>query len=388
MTCRLCKKPIELFVETKAELGMEQAKQHPDFLRIMEAFRMIHDACEKLATDPNTNERRDLADEEISWIVQKIVAGKKGALHPDNPFLREDEKGNKLDLEYVCGSIAEFVRHCEKTRNRNQNVSVESGLDIFNYKEFLGDKPWDRGLETDDKKKAATDDVMFEKIKGAEADFKLKHPEKYFKVITDILDNKDRAAFPDPNKYHWACEQIKQRGTLHWKITESASDGKQEVVFKIKLGKFEFERTIDFQRQMNQQQASALERHDVAKSHADLSLANPEENAKALEEEAEQKVMEVPVHVAVGEGERIRPRKPIQQKDDKGEVVSSDFEKIKEGFGYKENNPDPDQVGQFVDADKDNKRDFFVKTLFDYRDMPDVHSALQTMLRNIDEYTK
>jgi len=366
-------------VDTKKEIEQYEAipinqQSHPDFLRIMEAFRMIKDACEKLGTNPATGQRRDLTDEEINWVVQKIVAGKKGVLHPDNPFLREDDKGNKLEMEYVCGSIMEFVRHCEKTRIRDQNLRVEPNLDIFNYKTFIESKPWEKGLVTDDDEKAAIDDIMFEKIQGAEADLKHKDPEKYFKVVTDILDNKNRDAFPNPNKYHWACQQIKESGTLRWKITESASDGKQEVTFKITLGGHTFERTIDFQRQINQQQASALDRKDVVHTHADLSHANPDENPEALEKESEQKTMEVPVDTAVGEKEQIKTRAPVHQKSDERDVVSSDFEGIKEAFGYDKNNPD--HIGQFVNPDDNNKRDIFAKILFDYRDMPDVNASI------------
>jgi hypothetical protein len=366
---------------------MEKEQNNPDFLRILEAFRMIKDACDKLAFEPNTNQKRDLADEEINWIVQKVVTGKKGGLNPDNPFMREDIKGNKLDLEYVCGSIADFVRHCEKTKNRNQNIRVESNLDIFNYQRFVEARPWEnKDMAADDEKGANPNDMMFEKIKGAEAEFRHNHREEYFKVITDILDNKDRDAFPDPTKYHWACEQIKEVGDLEWKITESESDGKQEVVFKIKLGDFTFERTIDFDRQISDQQASALDRQDVAETHADLSHANPDIDPDTLEEDADKKAMEVPIDMAVGESEQIKPKTLAQQKADEAEVVNSDFEIIKKAFKY--NKSDPEHVGQFVSADENEKREIFAKILFDYRDMPDAHSALQTMLRNIDEHTK
>jgi len=371
-------------MDTKVELGMEQAQQNPDFIRIMEAFRMIKDACDKFGTDPVTNQRRDLADDEINWVVQKIVAGKKGILHPDNPFLRQDEKGDKLELEYVCGSIMEFVKQCEQTRNRDENIRVEPNLDIFNFKRFVQSKPWDRGLETNDDEKTTSHDALFEKIQGAEADLKHKHPEKYFKLVTDILDNVERNAFPDPNKYNWACEQIKKSGNLQWKITESNEDNKQEVVFKITLGGHTFERTIDFQRQMNQQQASALDRQDIPLSHADHSLANPDSNAKTVESSSQEKSKEVSIDAVVGENEQIKPKTPTQQKADEKELENSDFKNIKDAFEYNRNV----HGHEFVHADENNKRDIFAKILYDYRDMPDAKNSLQTMLRNIDQFVK
>jgi hypothetical protein len=278
-----------------------------------------------------------------------------------------------IDIEDASSSFMEFLNYCTATRNPDPNIKAESNLNAFNYMDYLKStqgKEFEQG-------ETSTNDAMFKRMEKSGAEMRKDNPKQYFEMVVDILKNKDKQAFPDPSKYHWACEQMKHASKVEWRIIESKGEHREEVSFRVTFPHMEpiIVKSMDFKRQINEQQASALERREVAKLYADRSQSDPDKNADVIENIAEQEETEVSIDSSVGKKEQLKPKAPVQQKADEAELEDSDIKKIKKNLGYynEEGNPKQEYVRQWVDASENDKWSEVIKIVEHYRDMPDLH---------------
>jgi len=324
------------------ELKMEQAQKDPDFLQMLDAFKVRESFADRLKTKEHLRGASFSPDEKCA-LLKEII---KEKLSEDHPFFQEGSNGVKPDES----ELVEFFRK-------------NSQYDYFRF----SNKFTKVGL-TDEQMKG---NKNFEQMRGEEEEFRKNNPTKFNELVIGIIKNRDEQAFPDPSKYFWACQQVKKLDTLRWKIDETLDE--QKVIFEITIGGRKVLRGFDFKQQ--KRQAPVLNRQSIPLFDADHSKTNPDEkNADIREEGAIQKTGDVSVDAYSGKGQQLGIRTPAEQGADQADTTNRDFENIKTLLGY--NDLTSEQQKYFTPATENDKIGAFVKILHEYRDMPDVNKDL------------
>jgi hypothetical protein len=319
-------------METKNEIGQEQAKSHPDFVKMLEAFAEIRENLkgfrEKLEM---TGSNRDLTEQESKKIIEEVIKGK--GMKPKNPFL----KGDDIEAGDMTETIHDYISFCRTTPDTKTGIRPHYNIEGFQ-----------RFMETraKEQEKSETPDKKFERIAGrvndAKEDFKESKPKEFYDLIFDILKNKGEgvSSIPDPSRYYWACEQLKN-AELKFQIVEE--NGKQQISFTAKF-KGQAERpikSIDFKQQQNEiAPLSARDITDMHRMHVFSQGQNPdkvENNVSFVEDVAK-----------IGVDGKPITKPPVKVKGsevDKFNRMNNDssalFFDIKQKLGYNMQEPAP-----------------------------------------------
>jgi len=391
-------------VTTEINLPDDAMEQNHDFLRIMEALKIINDtraklfqqkfdaAHVKLAHERGTNTSdlvlteedkeklaatADVTDEETTEIITKIVNGKHGVLHPNNPFFRDVAPE---DMDKEVQNVIGFLQ-----RNMKDG-SIELPIALLDDKSMVAgedqeklldseEKDDDKTLDKEEIKDASTDDRLFAKLQESAEDCREKEPQKFFELVIGILQN-DKS--PDFNKYLWATQQLMHaeaggNGGVRYRVTEL--HGKQQVEFSVKfpgLGETTF-KTVCFREQQHMiHDHTPLHAQDNARRIANRDGTNREtpdiEQPALVEKDEEGNIIQQPARLN---------ETTIETKD--GNTQHERFARLKQDLGYDKSQHAEDWVSL------DHARATFVSAVISVYDIPDIESAKQLVKPDDDD---